>query len=233
MASPKLRLIELPEAFLGVDALRHFVWNRQYGNKMLSTWVAQGALERLGPRLDVYAQVGRVPQSQRVDAMLAAMPTGHYQVDANVFRQYGWSTQIARRREEAVPSLSRMCDPRLDLRLHARSRRWWSFVSPGLFADNERIGVGPHLHPAWLLAESIFHPRSQWWSPDADDLDLDSMEMDHCGPALSHAFVRMAEYYNVAFKLDPNSPIEKMLESAKTSMQTTLVANDQVRVDCT
>ena len=233
MASPKLRLIELPEAFLGVDALRHFSWGKQYGNKMLSSWVKQGALDRLGPRLDVYAQVGRVPAAQRVDAMLDAMPTGHYQIDANVFRQYGWSTQITHRREEAIPSLSRMCDPREDLRLHARSRRWWSFVAPGLLADNENMGMGPHLHPAWLLAESVFHPASQWWSPDADDLDLDTMEMDACGPALEHALTRMAEYYNAPFQLDSRASIAAMLALAKASTQETFVSNDKMRVDYT
>ena len=233
MASPKLRLIELPEAFLGVDALRHFEWDKQYGNKMLSSWVKQGVLDRLGPRLDVYAQAGRVPAAQRVDAMLDAMPTGHYQVDANVFRQYGWSTQIGHRREEAIPSLSRMCDPRDDLRLHAGSRRWWSFVAPGLLADNENAGMGPHLHPAWLLAESVFHPESQWWSPDLDDLDVETMEMDDAAPALAHALTRLATYYKAPLQLDSGASIEDMVTLAKASMQKTFVSNTEMRVDYT
>lgn len=233
MASPKIRLIDLPAAFMGVDALRHFGWDKQYGNKMLSSWVKQGVLDRLGPRLDVYAQAGRIAQPQRVDAMLDALPTGHYQVDANVFRQYGWSTQIAHCREEAIPSLSRMCDPRDDLRLHARSRRWWSFVAPGLLADNENAGMGPHLHPAWLLAESVFHPESQWWCPDLDDLDVDSMEMDEAQPALAHAFGRLAKYYNAPIELDSQGSIEQMYMQAKASMQKTFVADDEMRVDYT
>lgn len=233
MASPKIRLIELPEAFLGVDALRHFSWDKQYGNKMLSSWVKQGVLDRLGPRLDVYAQAGRVPAAQRVDAMLDAMPTGHYQVDANVLRQYGWSTQIAHHREEAIPSLARTCDPRDDLRLHARSRRWWSFVAPGLLADNETPGMGAHLHPAWLLAESIFHPQSKWWSPDIDDLDVDSMEMDDAGPALRHALTRLAQYYKVPLDIPLNSSIEAMYSLAKEQMQTTLGCEEQIQVEYT
>lgn len=231
MASPKIRLIEMPDAFMGVDALRHFSWDKQYANKMLSCWVKQGVLDRLGPRLDVYAQCGRVPASQRVDAMLNAMPTGHYQVDANVFRQYGWSTQIAHRREEAIPSLSRMCDPRPDLRLHARSRRWWSFVAPGLLSEDEKTGMPPHLHPAWLLAESIFHPQSQWWSPDLDDLDVDTMEMDNEGPALAHALARLAQYYKAPLQLEKGFTIEQLYVSAKTLMQKTFAANDEMRVD--
>lgn len=233
MASPKIRLIEMPEAFMGVDALRHFAWDKQYGNKMLSSWVKQGVLDRLGPRLDVYAQTARVPGPQRVDAMLNAMPTGHYQVDANIYRQYGWSTQIAHRREEAIPSLSRTCDPRENLRLHARSRRWWSFVAPGLLADNENEGMGPHLHPAWLLAESIFHPSSQWWCPDVDDLDVESMEMDGAGPACIHALTRMGQYYNVPLKFDVDVSIEETIACAKTAMQKTFVLNSQMRVDYT
>ncbi len=233
MASPKIRLIELPQAFLGVDALRHFDWDKQYGNKMLSSWVKQGVLDRLGPRLDVYAQSGRIPAAQRVDAMLDALPTGHYQVDANVFRNYGWSTQIAHRREEGVPSLSRTCDPREDLRLHARSRRWWSFVSPGMMADNEQPGMAAHLHPAWLLAESIFHPQSQWWSPDIDDLDIDSMEMDDAGPALAHALERMAKYYNVPFCLPDKVSIEQMHALARSAMQETVAPQVQIQVNYT
>lgn len=233
MASPKIRLIELPEAFLGVDALRHFAWDKPYGNKMLSSWVKQGVLDRLGPRLDVYAQTGRVPVAQRVDAMLDAMPTGHYQVDANVLRQYGWSTQIAHHREEAIPSLSRTCDPRDDLRLHARSRRWWSFVAPGLMADNEVPGMGAHLHPAWLLAESVFHPQSKWWCPDADDLDVESMEMDDAGPALRHALTRLAQYYNVPILIPADATIEDMYGLAKEQMQTTLGSEPQIQVEYT
>ena len=201
MGSPKLRLIELPPAFMGVDAFRHFEWTSLYGNKMLSQWVKQGSLERLGPRLDVYVQCARVPEPERLDTLLEALPTGHFRMDPNVIRQYSWTTQISHKREEVIPSLTRDCEPRKDLTLYARSRRWWSMISPGLRLDegSNSMGIGPHIHPAWSLAEALCNSTCGWWRTAPDDLDFDMMALDGAYDELKSALQACGQYYKITW----------------------------------
>ena len=206
MAKPQQRLIELPAAFTAVDALRHFGWNKVYGNKMLSSWVQQGVLERLGPRLDVYVNTARVPQDQRTDALLDALVFGHFRVDPNVWRWYEWSTQISHRREELVVNLTKTLHPRADLILHAKPPGWLRTVAPGLIGSGSY--GGPHLHPAWLMAEAVLNPQTTWWSPAPDDIDFDAIHEQNSADSIVYALRALGQYHGRALHLSPTESVE-------------------------
>jgi hypothetical protein len=194
MSSPKLQLVELPPAFLGVDALRHYGWSKEYGTKMLSSWVKQGVLERLAPRVDVYVQALRVPKGERLRAMLDATPLGYYRADPDVLRAYDLTTQRGNTLYAILPHLKRNCQPQVEVVLQARSTRWWKYMRKGLLHSSSALEE-PHIHPAWLLAEAMFNTNSALWVPDPDDVDNTVFEEVIALEVMEEALQKMASYY--------------------------------------
>lgn len=181
------RMQDLPEIFTGTDLNMVFGWTSGVSSTYLANWKRAGLVRSLGGRSDVHMNLVVNPKVNPEAALRRAYPQS-VKVGVDILREAGWTTQIPRLPEVAVPQSGPIYSVE-GFDLVARSDNWFSQVGPGV----EHVPGGlSRLRPAWALADMIARAQDgrvrNAWLLDPDDLDMDSAEHDRHMPKALAAF---------------------------------------------
>lgn len=181
------RLESLPEVFTGSDLTVLFGWTSQIASTYLANWRRAGLVKSLGGRSDVH--LNRV-KNRHVNPELAlrrVFPLAT-KVGVDILREAGWTTQIPRLPQVAVPQPGPIYTVN-DFELTGRPQHWFRQVAPGV---EDVAGGIRRLQPAWALVDMIARALDgrvrNAWLLAPDDLDLEAAREDMAMPHALAAF---------------------------------------------
>lgn len=181
------RLQGVPEIFTGGDLTMLFGWTSPVASTYLANWKRAGLVKSLGGRSDVHMNLVANRRANPELALIRAFPMA-VKVGADALREAGWTTQIPRRPEVAVPQPG----PRYKIDgfdLSGRTQKWFTSVRPGMDISSGSLA---RLRPAWALADMVVRALDgrvrDAWLLAPDDLDLEEAGRDPELAAASKAF---------------------------------------------
>ena len=160
------RLRELPEIFHGSAAIARFRWTSKTGSQYFYKWAAAGLILPFGGHSDVFANLVANPKPNTGAMCRLAMP-GAVIVGIDALRRAGWTTQIQRSPEVAVPAWQ----PVYKTPFYTPSPRpasWFAAVKYGISEEQE---VLPTLQPELALVDLLKRDGWAGCSLDPDDID--------------------------------------------------------------
>ena len=163
----------MPEAFDLSTFSRMADLERGIAKTYLSRWSKAGHVLAAGPRVGVYYNLVRAPDSpssRSVDALRMVYPSAVL-CGASVLHAAGWTTQIPSSLTVAVTSRDSVAA--MDgFEIALRPRTWYAAMHADLFAEKDFSTYGLRsLSPAAALADLYARPGQ--WHPDPDDLDVE------------------------------------------------------------
>lgn len=168
------RLVSLPEIFTGGELTVLFGWKSGIASTYLANWRKAGLVQSLGGRSDVHMNLVRNRQVNPELAVRRTYPQA-VKVGVDILREAGWTTQIPRVIELAVP-LSSTVYALEGFEISTRTPKWFARVAPGM----ERVPQGvDRLRPAWALADMVARAQDARvrgaWLLDPEDLDWEAV----------------------------------------------------------
>lgn len=168
---PYAELKKLPPVFLGRDFEIGLGYTPAAAQVALHRWTAAGYLARAGKRAGIYYNLVVDPDaaSTRVGEAIALQEPSAIAVGATALHQHGWTTQIPRVRELAIPAHPNVRSrPQLEgVSFAFRTPEWYGKAAP---AAKPGVDGLPTLPPALALADAALFGGV--WKPDPDDLDV-------------------------------------------------------------
>lgn len=178
------RLQDLPATFNGPTLTAKFRWTSSAASNYLATWRRAGLIRSMGGHSDLHLNLVADP-NPNLEAALRQLYPQAVKLGADVLREAGWTTQIIRLPEVAVPSDARLFKLN-DFSLVARGAQWFERVRPG--TTDPAPDALRRLRPAWALADMISRSMDRrckdGWLLAPDDIDLDAALDD---PEAAHA----------------------------------------------
>ncbi len=171
------RLDAVPEIFTGGDLTTLFGWTSAICSNYLAVWRKAKLVKSLGGRADVHMNLLR-NRNANIEAALRRLYPRAIKVGVDILREAGWTTQIPRTIEVAVPHKSSIY--RLhDVEVTTRTEKWYVTVAVG----TERVAQSiDRLNPAWALADMLNRANDKRirhrWLLAPDDIDLDAARQD-------------------------------------------------------
>lgn len=199
------RLQDLPAMFSGPTLTAKFRWTSSAASNYLAAWRKAGLIRSLGGHSDLHLNLV-VNQNPNLEQVLRQLYPRAVKVGADVLREAGWTTQIIRMPEVAVPPGQRLFKLN-DFTLVPRGARWFERVRPG--TTDPAPDALRRLRPAWALADMIWRYLDRrckdGWLLAPDDIDLDAAQDDVEAPAACAAFqlpgdVFLQRGYEAAFE---------------------------------
>lgn len=164
------RLKSLPEVFTLATVCGLFGMTQGMASTYIGRWKEAGLVSSLGERTGVHFNLltsPNAPEERRNDAIAYLLP-GARIVGASALHAAGWTTQIPRSLEIAVPY--RRSLPNIpDLQVSTRPKLWFATIGRHVL----REGPIPVLAPAEALADAW---RTGSWHPDIDELEWDEID---------------------------------------------------------
>lgn len=171
------RLASLPEVFTGGELTVLFGWKSGIASTYLANWRKAGLVQSLGGRSDVHMNLVRNRQVNPELAVRRAYPQA-VKVGLDVLREAGWTTQIPRVIELAVP-LSSTVYALEGFEISTRTPKWFARVAPGMGRVSQGVD---RLRPAWALADMVARAQDARvrgaWLLDPEDLDWEAVRGD-------------------------------------------------------
>ena len=191
MTSAYNQLKSLPEVFT-LNTLSSLTGgDSNKASVYVSRWKQMGLIEPMGPKLGVYFNLVKNPDSRQDHIMQAikmlypdAVMSG-----VSVLHSVGWTTQIpqnidvnilARRSVPVIPGFD----------VHCRPKSWYVTCQPYI----SQSGFAK-LKPEMALADAW---KSKIWRPDPDDLDFDAIDTAKLKKAFSVLGEAYPSYYSEA-----------------------------------
>lgn len=209
------RLQSLPAIFRVQELPRLTEWSPGTAAVMLHRWSKAGMVTRTGPRGDVvqnrYADEQTYVNRERV-AIARAWP-GAIEIGAGPIREAGWTTQIPRLMDLAVPGKGWLAPAPGGVLRHHRPVSWYTVVQANLVVDGSSAGL-PSLEPTWALADAVLDTRL--WAPDPDELYLDennsSDQWRFLTAITAIATARKLGFGDAVARLDRNDDFDRLYE---------------------
>lgn len=164
------RLKALPEVFTLATVCGLFGMAPGMASTYIGRWKEAGLVSSLGERTGVHFNLltaPNAPEDHRNDAIAYLLP-GARVVGASALHAAGWTTQIPRSLEIAVP-YRRSLPSIPDLQISTRPKMWFASVGRHILRD----GPIPVLSPAEALADAW---KTASWRPDVDELEWDEID---------------------------------------------------------
>ena len=200
------RLMALPE-IIDLRMLERQGLTRGTARLQASLWARAGMLKPAGPRTGIYYNLVR--DNRGASAHLGALLVRQYAtpvvIGASALNHHGWTTQMPRVLEVAVPVTRRR---RRLLQIDGaivvpRPLSWYRMIA-------DHLSDGPYglrvLEPQYALADAYRH--KDVWVPDPDDIDLSDALEEHVSSlrkALEEMSVPEGEAEALLRELEPGS----------------------------
>jgi len=183
-AIERLRL--LPEVFTGTDVTILFGWTSQTASTYLANWRKAKLIQSLGGRSDVHMNLVCNPTPNPEVALRRVFPQA-IRIGVDILRQAGWTTQVIRDPEVAIPVGTFYTVN--GFTLTTRNDSWFRKILPGV--QDGQVGLR-FLEPAWALADMIARAMDgrvcDPWLLAPDDIDIEAAAADPQMKAARQAF---------------------------------------------